>query len=348
MKRNKKRIILQLPLIFGARLSIEYHPMKKSSKPSLNWQAFLPRLQKVSIAAVIISLLFYGLYAGVQVATATTDTYVPNPHKDVPVSLKKVFLITARDGEGNVTPAKNDGIISHGPHEKKQIALTFDADMTPWMRDQYTSGNVASYYDNKLIDELKDTNTKATLFLTGMWIGLYPDVAKELAANPLFELGNHSYTHPSFSGYCYGLAQMDPSVKNQEIEKTQTLLFDLTQKKNTLFRFPGGCYGQDDITLLNKEGLTGIQWDVVGDDGFNDNTDVIVNNVLRTVQNGSIIVMHMNGAPNDPKSSEALPIIIQTLKDRGYEFVTVSELLAPAPTKELVSIRLRYSFGNTL
>lgn len=322
--------------------------MRVFSKKSLSWQYILRRLHRKSFTILFAVLVFYGLYAGVQVATATTDSYIPNPHSNVPSSLKKVFFLTAQDGEGKVTPSKNDGIVSHGPRDKKQVALTFDADMTPWMHDQYTEGAVSSYYDKTLIDELKQTNTKATLFLTGMWIELYPDVAKELASNSLFELANHSYSHPSFSGYCYGLAQMPPENKQDEVAKTQLLLFNLTQKQNTLFRFPGGCYSPEDITLLNKNGLTGIQWDVVGDDGFNENKDVIINNVVSTVQNGSIIVMHMNGAPNDPKTAEALPIIIQTLKDRGYEFVTVTELLAPPPKQEVLSLRSMYTFGNVL
>ncbi|MGH7203140.1 MAG: polysaccharide deacetylase family protein [Candidatus Levyibacteriota bacterium] len=283
-----------------------------------------------------------------QIATATTNSYVPNPHTKVPASLKRIFFIGAQDGENKLSPIKNNSIVFHGPRNKKQVALTFDADMTPWMHDQYTSGNVASYYDEKLIDELKETHTPATLFLTGMWIELYPYVAKELAANPLFELGNHSYSHPSFSGFCYGLAQLPQNGEDDEIDKTQSLLFDLTKKQNTLFRFPGGCYSQDDIALLHTKGLTGIQWDVVGDDGFNDNGDIIQNNIFSTVQNGSIIVMHMNGVPNDPVTDEVLPNIISTLKQRGYEFVTVSQLLAPPPKKELISLHTMYSFGNIL
>jgi peptidoglycan-N-acetylglucosamine deacetylase len=196
------------------------------------------------------------------------------------------------------------------------------------MKEQLLSGSVQSYYNKALIDSLDQTQTKATLFLTGMWIELYQEDAAKLAADPLFELGSHSYSHPSFAGYCYGLAQISEDEKEPEIEKTQQLLLNLTHKQNTLFRFPGGCFDQDAITLMQKNGLQPIQWDVVGDDGFNDNTQGIIDNVVNNVQNGSIIVMHMNGYPNDPKTSDALPAIITTLKQRGYSFVTVSELLS--------------------
>jgi peptidoglycan/xylan/chitin deacetylase (PgdA/CDA1 family) len=78
---------------------------------------------------------------------------------------------------------------------------------------------------------------------------------------------------------------------------------------------------------MQAKGIQSIQWDVVGGDGFNMSTENIVHNVIDNVQNGSIIVLHMNGFPNDPKTTEALPEIIATLKNRGYEFVTLSKLL---------------------
>ncbi|MGI8419739.1 MAG: polysaccharide deacetylase family protein [Candidatus Levyibacteriota bacterium] len=317
-------------------------------KKSLFRQYFPPSAYSKPFVLIIVFLFLYGFSFGVQITTATTNSYVPNPHTKIPASLKKIFFIGAEDGENKLSPIKNNNIVFHGSRDKKQIALTFDADMTPWMRDQYTSGAVPSYNDQKLIDELNDTHTKATLFLTGMWIEMYPDVAKELAANSLFELGNHSYSHPSFSGFCYGLEPLPKNGENDEIAKTQSLLFNLTKKQNTLFRFPGGCYSQNDITLLHKKGIIGIQWDVVGDDGFNNNVDIIKNNIFNNVQNGSIIVMHMNGAPNDPVTDEVLPNIISTLKQRGYEFETVSELLAPPPKKEIVSLRTLYPLGNLL
>jgi peptidoglycan/xylan/chitin deacetylase (PgdA/CDA1 family) len=260
--------------------------------------------------------------------------YVPTPTftQNTPQEFKQLFFSVAQDGENNVLPVTNSNVIFHGPRNTKEVALTFDADMTPWMKEQLISGAVNSYYNKELIDYLDQTHTKATLFLTGMWIELYQQDAQKLAADPLFELGSHSYSHPSFAGYCYGLEQITEDEKQPEIDKTQQLLFQLTHKQNTLFRFPGGCYDQDAINLLHKNSLQPIQWDVVGDDGFNDNTQGIIDNVVNNIQNGSIIVMHMNGYPNDPKTSEALPEIITTLKQRGYSFVTISELLSQNET----------------
>jgi len=212
------------------------------------------------------------------------------------------------------------------------------------MKTMLERGEVASYYDKQIIDILNQTQTKATLFLTGMWIEVYQQEAKELASNSLFELANHSYSHPSFAGECYGLGEIPDSQNEEQIVRTQTLLQELTGKRNTLFRFPGGCYTENDLVSTKNANLTVIQWDVAGRDGFNDDATAIENNVIPFVQNGSIIVLHMSGYPNAPKTAEALPVIIEQLKEKGYEFVTVSELFNEDKTIQALEVKNLLSF----
>jgi len=222
-------------------------------------------------------------------------------------------------------------VIFHGPRNKKQIALTFDAEMTDGMRAALLSGSVKSSYDKRIIDTLISTNTKATLFLTGMWIELYPDVVKQLSQNPLFELGSHSYTDSSYSGFCYGLRQLPNTLKIEDIGATEKLLREHAGIDNRLFRFPGGCYTPDDVKLANDANDTVVHWDVVGADGFNTSANQIIKNVVDNVQNGSIIILHMNGFPTAPKTGDALPEIIKQLKAKGFEFVKINELLGFPP-----------------
>ncbi len=229
------------------------------------------------------------------------------------------------------TPSAN--VIFHGPRDKKKIALTFDAEMTDGMKASLQSGQVKSLYEKRIVDTLNQTQTKATLFLTGLWIELYPDVTKELSKNPLFELGSHSYTDSSYHGFCYGLKQVPATLKIEDIGATEKLLRERAGVDNRLFRFPGGCYTPEDVKLVNQADDTVVHWDVSGSDGFNNNTQQVIHNVIDNTQNGSIIILHMNGAPYSPKTAEALPTIISKLKDKGFEFVKVSELLGlpPAP-----------------
>lgn len=245
----------------------------------------------------------------------------------------------------NTVPAEQTGkVIFHGPRERKEIALTFDADMTPGMKSQLESGEVASYYNRHVIDILNQTQTKATLFLAGMWIEIYKQEAKELATNHLFELASHSYSHPAFHKDCYGLPEISDGMNQEEIQKTQDLLHEVTGIKNTLFRFPGGCYSQSDVDSVEKNGLKVIQWDAVGQDGFNHDASAIERNALQHVQNGSIIVLHMHGGPNAPLTADALPKIISTLKDQGYTFVTVSELLGESQTQQAIGFKQLLSY----
>lgn len=222
-------------------------------------------------------------------------------------------------------------IFAHGPRDKKQIALTFDAEMTAGMKADVLSGKTKSAYDKSILDTLHQTKTPATIFLTGMWIELYPGETKVLANDPLIELGSHSYTDSSYEGYCFGLRKVPDDQVIEEIGSTEKLLRKYAGVDNKFFRFPGGCYSQHDVDLVNQAGDTVVHWDVIGGDGFNKNTNSIVNSVLSKTQNGSIIILHLNGGNVAPKTSEALPQIISTLKSRGFEFVKVSTLLGLPP-----------------
>lgn len=267
----------------------------------------------------VLCLLCLGLLANLFLIQKT--------HKNIntPIETKQTKLLTPLRVITELQPI--NGVIFHGPRSKKQIALTFDADMTQGMKNKLISGQIKSWYNHQVINILDQTHTKATLFLTGMWIETYPSEAKILASNPLFELGNHSYSHGSFYGKCFGLKPILSIDAAGEMEKTQQLLLGITGTTNHLFRFPGGCYNESTLRGANKLGLDVIQWDVISGDAFGKNTKIIEQNVLKKVQNGSIVVFHLHGGPNAPHTADALPDLISKLKAEGYEFVKVTDLL---------------------
>ncbi len=260
----------------------------------------------------------------VEVTTSTVTNFIPP--SEVAYTERGSPLDNRSFGEST-----GIDVIFHGPRDKKRIALTFDAEMTESMKIQLLTGKTKSSYDKRIVDILNKTDTKATFFLTGMWIELYPDVTKELSKNPLFELGSHSYSDTSYSGYCYGLKQLPKTVAIEEIGATEKLLRQHAGIDNGLFRFPGGCYSKEDIDLVKKANDLVVHWDVSGADGFNNDPKLIAKTVIDNVQNGSIIILHLNGVPTAPKTAEALPQIISTLKEKGYEFVKVNELLGFPP-----------------
>lgn len=218
-------------------------------------------------------------------------------------------------------------VIYHGGKGGRVIALTFDADMTPKMKNELLKKQVSGWYNKDIIKILREKHVPATLFLTGMWAEIYSKETQDLAADPLFEIENHSYSHPAFSSPCYTLRPIPDSSDAAEIEKTQKILFDLTGHTPHYFRFPGGCFDRSDVSKVQAEGLDVIQWDVASGDAFSTNSGAIVARVLGKVKPGSIVVMHMMGGPNAPVTAKALPVIIEKLQKEGYGFAKLSDIL---------------------
>lgn len=219
----------------------------------------------------------------------------------------------------------------HAATSEKIVALTFDADMTPGMLRELKSKQVASWYNEKVIETLRQEHVPATLFMTGLWIEAYGAATKELSADPLFELGNHSYSHGAFHSPCYHLFPIPESKQAAEVQKTDDLLTKYASSHVKYFRFPGLCSDAQAIKTVEDQGYTIIGGDVDGGDGFEKYAKPIVSNVTAHVRPGSIVVLHMHGGPNAPETAMALAEIIKKLRAEGYSFVKVSDLLKFPP-----------------
>ncbi len=213
----------------------------------------------------------------------------------------------------------------NGPRSYGKVALTFDADMTPGMLQQLRSGQVRSWYNHDVRDILVAEHVPATIFLTGLWAQTYPDVARSLAADPLFEIGSHTHDHAAFRTPCYGLP--GTADRTGEILTATREIQDVTGVAPSLLRLPGDCYDASDVALARSLGMAVISGDVRGGDGFNGSPDVIAATVLRGVQPGSIVILHLHGGPNAPMTAPALRTIIQGIRQRGLGFGTVSDVL---------------------
>ncbi len=213
-------------------------------------------------------------------------------------------------------------LVCHGDRSLPYIALTFDT---------CQSVDFPTGYDETIVNILIETETPATLFLGGLWMQRYPTQTQALAANPLFELGNHAWSHPDFS-------QLKPEEMRVEILRTQETMAKLTGQQPTLFRFPFGVYTAEALAVAGQHRLRAIQWDVVtGDPDPRISARAIVDAVAAQAENGSIVVMHMNS--RGWRTAEALPAIIKQLRHKGYTLVTVSQLLGLAPLPPAEPIR---------
>lgn len=219
-------------------------------------------------------------------------------------------------------------VIAHGSRERGLVALTFDADMSPSMLERLRTGAVRSWYDASIVAELRRTQTPATIFATGLWAIEYADELRGISADPLFEIENHSFTHAAFHGPCYTLDVLaSPDDKIREVTDAAQILKEVTGRAPQFFRFPGGCYAQSDVALVQQAGEQPVGWDVVSGDPFQQDPAVIVRNVLDNVRPSSIVVLHLNGAPNAPATAAALREIIPGLHARNLQPVTLQQLL---------------------
>jgi peptidoglycan-N-acetylglucosamine deacetylase len=208
-------------------------------------------------------------------------------------------------------PADTEVLYFNGERVGNRIALTFDA--------CETEGDTEATFDTEIARILVESQTPATIFLGGLWMRDHPQETLLLAGQPLFELGNHSWSHLDF-------ASISPEQMQEELQQTQEMMWQILGRQAHLFRFPFGTYNELALEALRQAGMIAIQWDVVsGDPDPNIDAARMTEAVVGQAQPGSIIIMHING--RGWHTAEALPGIIQGLRERGFEFVTVSELL---------------------
>lgn len=202
----------------------------------------------------------------------------------------------------------NKEVFSKGTKNQKVIALSFDDGPHPT-------------YTVQILDILKEYDIKATFFVLGIHAEKYPEIIKRQVAEG-HEIGNHSYSH----------IDMRKATKKQikeEFEKTQEIIYSISNIKPKLFRPPYGNYNNDVIEVVSSDEIQIVLWTFYQDskDWSNPGVDTIVNTTLSKVQNGDIILLHDYVYKKESHTVEALKIIIPSLIEKGYKFVTISELL---------------------
>ena len=191
------------------------------------------------------------------------------------------------------------------PPKEKAIALTFDDG--PWPTTTV-----------QVLKILKQNNIKATFFWIGKSLQAQPDVARQVVADG-HVIGNHTWHHWYF--------RMNPATAAAEVENTAKLIYDTTGVKTALFRPPGGFMHNGVAAYALRKNYTVAMWSSEPGEFRPSNTVAgYVTTVLSQAQPGAIVLMH-DGGGNHSKTVQALPQIIARLRQQGYRFVTVPELL---------------------
>lgn len=226
--------------------------------------------------------------------------------KVISILLVTVFLVVALGVSGAVQVVTGGGErripVYKVETEEKKIALTFDA---AWGADK-TKG---------IIELLKEYGADGTFFLVGFWIEKFPEETKYIASKGL-EIGNHSNNHLKMSN-------LNSDDINDEIQTVNTQLGNLTGKVPKYFRAPFGDYNNKLIESVEALNMVPVQWSVDSLDWKGISGAEIAERVLNRASCGDIVLFHNNS----DHILDALPIILKSLKEQGYQMVSLDELV---------------------
>lgn len=202
--------------------------------------------------------------------------------------------------------------VTRAATEKKLIALTFDG-----------GGNADGV--DRIIETLSKNSIRSTFFLTGQFVEKFPKAVEEIK-NSGGEIANHTYSHKNFTSLSADEAKQEANQMKMVAEKNDISVVPF-------FRFPYGAYKKEDIALVNDLGYVSARWtvDSLGWQGKIENHDAefVVNRVADKAAPGAIVLMHLGSAQDKSAlDADALSDIIKTLREQGYQLVTLSDLFA--------------------
>ena len=195
--------------------------------------------------------------------------------------------------------------------ETKRVFLTFD-------------DGPSKKVTTAILDILKQENIKATFFVLGSRVELYPDIVKRQYDEGHY-IASHGYSH------VYSQIYSSPQSTLDEYNKSVTVIRNAIgeQEYNPhLFRFPGGYTGgkyakvkESAAQLLEQNGIVNIDWNALtADSAGADTTEEFIAELEKTVPKHNSVVALMHDAGNKIVTAEALPTIIQYFRERGFEF----------------------------
>lgn len=187
---------------------------------------------------------------------------------------------------------------------KKVIALTFDDG--PWENTT-----------RQILNILKKNNIKATFFVVGSALQNNPELGKQIVTEG-HVIANHTWNH----WYHF----MNPQAAAFEIDQTTKLIYKLTGVKTNLFRPPGGHLSNGLVAYARSKKYATLMWSADSRDFQKPTPATMVNTVLKYASPGGIVLLH-DGGGDRTNTVRALPQIITKLKQQGYSFVTIPELL---------------------
>ncbi len=204
-------------------------------------------------------------------------------------------------------------MISHGPRDQMEVALTFDdGPNDPWTL--------------RIAEVLDQYGVKGTFFVVGQNARRNPGIVQELVARGHL-IGNHSYHHRKRD------ALLD--LRYGDLSAAQDAIANAAAVCPALYRPPNGFHTPWQLLAVSRNDMRAVTWDVLPRDWKNPPPDVLARRVLDSVRPGSIVTLHdgddTNATADRSATLAALPQIIEGLRQRGYRLVRLDELLTVKP-----------------
>jgi len=234
------------------------------------------------------------------------------PHsgsRDIEFDPKRKLITAAR-----FTAFPSPYVITRQGGQERKVALTFDDGPDP----QYTP---------QILDALRQAGVHATFFIIGANGELHPDLLRR-TVDEGHEIGNHTFTHPNISF-------ISPTQFELELSATQRLLASVVGRHSLLFRAP---YAEDSepetidqvrpIELASGLGYLAVGMQIDPDDWRRPGVDEIVRRTVEMAERGegNVVLLHDAGGDRS-QTVQAIPKLVEALRGRGFQFVTVADLL---------------------
>ncbi len=280
--------------------------MNKKLSDKLDFQVKYPPKNSRSIFSILLMILLLFSISVFAAACSPKAEYLTEAESESSISE------TSQESTPKVTITPEPTLEPTPDPNAKYIALTFDDGPSPTRTE-------------RLLSILEEENVTATFFVLGQSALTYPDIVEQ-AFNDGHEIANHTYDHTVLTG-----SKVTMETIAYQMDRTSEIIEEITGKVPVSFRPPQGSYNSNVMQAAQERGMAIYHWswESCPEDWKNSDPKVIANIVLEGARDGHLVLLH----DTNNNTIDAVPAIIKGLKEKGFTFVTVEELIEKGPDK---------------
>lgn len=204
----------------------------------------------------------------------------------------------------------DDVALTKGSVDESNIALTFNIS---WGEEKV----------HDILDRLKKEDVQATFFLSGEWAERHPTIVEKIAEDQ-HEIGMLGYRYKSY-------LEQDISQVQSDLILAKEVFGKIGFEDMKLLRTPSGQFNEEVLELAKSMGFDVVHWNINPNDWENPGTEKIVNTVMKETTNGDVVLLHASDSVK--QTADALETILPGLKNKGFTFVPITELISQVDTE---------------